>query len=115
MQTDKDAHIRQLGYLSVPMKTRLNASMFNFLVNQLTVMCTSGARRNVWKANLTDRQAHKVIIVHTCGSCKISTPRFIDDFDLYFLQFKIDIIMVFGFKFSQQPHQDFTYQWLDDI
>ena len=51
--------------------------------NQLTVMCTTHGelrlisiwcQKNVWKAIWTDRQTHTVIMVHTCGSCTISTP-----------------------------------------
>ena len=38
------------------------------------LISVSGARRNVRKANWTDRRTHTVIIVHTYGSCKISTP-----------------------------------------
>ena len=67
--------------------------------NQLTVMCTTreestcrlistGARRNVWKANLVG-QTHTVIIVHTCGSYEVSIrslKNVIDNFDLHIFQ-----------------------------
>ena len=49
--------------------------------NQMTVLCTThgahrfismGARRNVRKANWTDKWTHRVNKLHTCGSCKFS-------------------------------------------
>ena len=57
----------------------------------------SDAIRNVWKANWTDRQTHTVIIVHTCGWCKISILNLLkivvfDNYNLhnYFFQINID-------------------------
>ena len=56
-----------------------------------------------WTDGLTE------IIVHTCGSCKISIPSLqnivvIDDFDLHIFQYKIDIVILgrflHNFKFS---------------
>ena len=54
---------------------------------------------------------HALLIVHICGSCKISIPSFlnsgdIDESDLHILQFKINIVIFsrfLHFKFSKQP------------
>ena len=81
-----------------------------------------GARRNVSKINWTNRRTHTEVIVHTCGSCRISTSSlqnivFINTFVLYMFNLNkfCDFQQISKFKFFQQTRHCFAYQWLDNL
>ena len=61
---------------------------------------------------------HIVIIMHSCGSCNFDTKPLRYCCYLHIFQFKIYIVIFdwfLHFKYSQQPHHLFAYQWLDNV
>ena len=107
--------------------------MISTEINQLTAMYTTrGERRLIsimWQKECVQSKrggqtnSRSIVIVHTCRSCKISTPSpqhivVIDNFDLHIFQSEIDFVIFdifLRFKFSQHLRHRFVYQWLDNF